>query len=223
VGSLQTRIPGGLPHPSLTEQQLEGALSLSLLASHDQAGKEIANNFSHKYWPSLLARLQRSLFSDAVTFSNVFLPLLLLPADICLNVRPGEPSKSPSADCTDLVPPGAAETTPASQGRPAATDLERSSQPYLDEPDINRNSPPAKWENPETLSGRSGGWREGAYDSPTVCPGSHESGLEDLPPIANAETPRGPGERQERRTTGLLSSCCIGKTPRLTFAKVLSP
>lgn len=72
------------------------------------------SNCSHKYWPSLLARLQRSLFSDAVTFSDVFLPLRLLPADICLNVGPVEPSKSPSADCRDLVPPCAAEATPAS-------------------------------------------------------------------------------------------------------------
>lgn len=104
---------GGLPRPSLPEQQLEEALA----ASHDQTGEEIASNCRHKYSPSLLARLQCSLFSDAVTYANVFLPAHLLLADICLNVGPVGPSKSPSVDCTDLVPPCAAETTPAS--RPA--------------------------------------------------------------------------------------------------------
>lgn len=140
-GVLGREDPGGLPHPSLPEQQLEGVL----VASQDQAGEGNASSCSHKYSPSLLARLQCSLFSDAVTYSNVFLPPRLLPADICLNVGPVGLSKSRSADCTDLVPPCAAEATPASRagqpvGRPAATDPVHSSQPYLDEANINRSS-----------------------------------------------------------------------------------
>lgn len=110
---------GGSRGASLTPACQSSNWKGALVASHDQAGKKVASNCSHKYWPSLLARLQRSLFSDAVTFSDVFLPLRLLPANICLNVGPVEPSKSPSADCRDLIPPCAAEATPAS--RPASS------------------------------------------------------------------------------------------------------
>jgi hypothetical protein len=103
----------------------------TLVTSHRvEQEMELPATRSHKYLLSLLTLLRYSLFSDAIIYTNVFLPQRFRLSDICLTIRPAGRSKSWSPDYMYLTLPRAAEATPASRARPAVMDT-RNATPRL--------------------------------------------------------------------------------------------